>query len=375
MFAAIAALAGGVFYAVWRWRASGFDWNEFSSALRHVDWSWLALGIALILATYAGRALRWEVMLRPLKTDVSLWEIFTSTAIGFTAVVLFGRAGEPVRPYLIAKKAGVTFSSQIAAWIIERILDLLMVLLIFGIALTRVSSSAIEPGPRTRVILQAGGYTAGATGAVSLAILLALRQFHGGVHEKLLKALSFLPAKLVGNLRRILASFEEGMQSTRKASFTLLLIFYTIVEWIVIAGAFWCICHAFPATAKLGWIDVVILLGFVAFGSAVQIPGVGGGMQIATVLVLTEFFGVRVAAASGVALVLWVVSFVMIVPLGLALAFHEGLQWRNLRHLDTTEQTAAPGLGDGVRLLSPGGNGLNSSGSPKEAKPKEGKPT
>jgi hypothetical protein len=56
-------------------------------------------------------------------------------------------------------------------------------------------------------------------------------------------------------------------------------------------------------------------------------------MQIATVLVLTEFFGVSIAAASGVALILWAISFVMIVPFGLVLAFHQGIQWRNLRHL------------------------------------------
>jgi len=92
---------------------------------------------------------------------------------------------------------------------------------------------------------------------------------------------------------------------------------------------------AFPATHELGVTDVVILLGFVCLGSIVQIPGVGGGMQIVTVLVLTEFFGVSLEAASGIALVLWIITFVVIVPLGLVLAFHEGIQWRNLRHIQT----------------------------------------
>ena len=46
----------------------------------------------------------------------------------------------------------------------------------------------------------------------------------------------------------------------------------------------------------------------------VQIPGVGGGMQIVTVLVLTEFYGVGLEAASSVALTLWLISFVVIVP-------------------------------------------------------------
>ena len=89
------------------------------------------------------------------------------------------------------------------------------------------------------------------------------------------------------------------MQSTRSTSFTLQLIAYTIVEWLVIAAAYYCLFHAFPATRNVQITDVVIVLGFVAFGSAIQIPGVGGGMQIATVLVLTEFFGLGISTASG----------------------------------------------------------------------------
>jgi len=332
---ALALTAGAIAFVVYRWRTSGFAWGEFAAALRHVDWSWLALSQVLILATYFGRALRWEIMVRPLRRDASLWRIFTATAIGFTAVVLFGRAGEPVRPYLIARKEGLTFSSQIAAWLVERMLDLLMVLVIFGIALTQVSNSAIQPGPRFRLVLQAGGVVAGVTGVVCLALLIGMRQFRGRVQERLVSALAFLPEPLVQKIQKVLVSFEEGMQSTRSTSFTLLLVFYTIIEWLIIAGAFWCIFKAFPATHTLGLTDVVILLGFIAFGSAVQIPGVGGGMQIAAVLVLTEFFGLTFEVASGIALVLWFITFVVIVPLGLVLAFREGINWRNLRHLET----------------------------------------
>jgi uncharacterized protein (TIRG00374 family) len=323
--AGVAVTLGAVAFVAYRWRTSGFTWSEFTAALLHVNWFWLAVSLVLVAATYVGRAMRWEIMLRPLRPDANLWRLMVATAIGFTAVVLFGRAGEPVRPYLIAKKEGVSFSSQIAAWVVERILDLLMVLLIFGIALTQVSRSTIQPGPKTRIILEVGGYLAGFTGAVCLAVLIALRQLRGHIQERLLEALSFLPDKVVARIKEVLAAFGEGMQSTRRTRFTVLLVLYTVIEWIVIAGAFACVLRAFPATASLGLTDVVILVGFVAFGSAVQLPGVGGGMQIATVLVLTEFFGVGFSAASGIALVLWIITFVVIVPVGLALAFHEGL--------------------------------------------------
>jgi uncharacterized protein (TIRG00374 family) len=332
--AGIAATLGIVGFVIYRWRTMGFSWHEFTKALVNVDWSWLALALALILATYLGRAMRWEVMLRPLQKHTSLWRVFSATAIGFTAVVLFGRAGEPVRPYLIAKKEGVTFSSQVAAWVVERMLDLLMVLVIFGIALTQISRSAIQHGPRVKIVLEAGGYMAGIIGAACLALLLGLRQFRGTVQQRLMDGLSFLPAVVSAKIAKALQSFGEGMESMRSGRRTALLVVYTIVEWCIIAASFGCVFKAFPATHDLGVTDVVILLGFVCFGSIVQIPGVGGGMQIVTVLILTEFFGVTLEAASGIALVLWIITFVVIVPLGLVLAFHEGIHWRNLRHIE-----------------------------------------
>jgi hypothetical protein len=147
-------------------------------------------------------------------------------------------------------------------------------------------------------------------------------------------ALSFLPDALHQRVARFLHAFEEGMQSTQRQSFVWLLVIYTVIEWLVVAGSFFCVFRAFPATAGMRVTDVIIALGFVCFGSVLQIPGVGGGMQIATVLVLTEFYGVSLEAASGIALVLWIITFVVIVPLGLVLAFHEGIKWRSLRHIE-----------------------------------------
>jgi uncharacterized protein (TIRG00374 family) len=332
----VLAILAAVLFVVYRWRRSGFVWEKFAAVFSNVDWSWLSLAMALILATYVGRALRWEIMLRPLTKGVRLWGLVVATCIGFTAVVLFGRAGEPVRPYLIAKKEGVSFSSQVAAWLVERILDLLMVLLIFGIALTQISRSGIQPGPHIQSALQAAGVLAGITGALSLALLLGLRYFRGSVRTRLMDSLTFLPEVLHQRISRFLHAFEEGMQSTQRQSYVWLLVAYTIIEWLVVAGSFFCVFRAFPATAGMHVTDVIIALGFVAFGSVLQIPGVGGGMQIATVLVLTELYGVSLEAASGIALVLWLITFVVIVPLGLVLAFHEGIKWRSLRNIDSS---------------------------------------
>lgn len=283
-------------------------------------------------------------MLRPISPNPSLWGLIVATCIGFTAVVIFGRAGELVRPYLIARKENVSFSSQIAAWLIERILDLMMVLLIFGVALSQVTRSGIRPGPRVTTILEVGGYTAGAIGIICLAVLLAMRYFTDTMQARLLDGLAFLPERYLTKMRGIVGSFSQGMQSTRRSTFALLLAVYSLAEWLIIAASFACLFQAFPDTARFSLTDTVIFLGFVAFGSAVQVPGIGGGMQITAVLVLTEFFGLTLELSSGIALVLWIVSFVTIVPVGFIFALREGIHLTQLRNLSEKNGQTAAGL-------------------------------
>jgi len=74
-------------------------------------------------------------------------------------------------------------------------------------------------------------------------------------------------------------------------------------------------------------------MAFISFGGVIQIPGVGGGTQVVAVLVLTELYGTRVELAASFALVLWILTFVAIVPVGLGLALKEGLDWHSLRRI------------------------------------------
>ena len=113
-----------------------FDWKLAFASLERLNWGWLLLTIVLILASYYGRALRWAIFLKPLKPNPSIVNLLSATIIGYSAITLFGRPGEFVRPYLIAMKEGVPVASQIAAWVLERIFDLLMALLVFGFALS-----------------------------------------------------------------------------------------------------------------------------------------------------------------------------------------------------------------------------------------------
>jgi hypothetical protein len=322
---------------VWLFRAElaarAFDWRLFLSSLSNLRWQWLALSLVPLFGTYYGRALRWAVFLRPLKPDPSMWNLLSATAVGFAAITLFGRPGEFIRPYLIAVKERVPVTSQLAAWLLERIFDLLMALIVFGFALSRVQASGAEVGPKLAWVLAWGGWIVGWTAAGILAVILSLRHFVEPIRRRVTRFLHFLPETQFHKGEKWITAFVQGVESTRSDAALLLVFVYSVIEWALIAASYWCLARSFSGTVNLTLVDVLIFMGFVSFGAAVQIPGIGGGIQVVSVLVLTELFGVRLEVASSFAVLIWILTFVAIVPVGLAIALKEGLDWHSLRQI------------------------------------------
>src|SRR5690348_14620440 len=81
-------------------------------------------------------------------------------------------------------------------------------------------------------------------------------------------------------------------------------------HWFLVLLVYFWVAHAFGGrlgTITLG--DAMLVLGFTLAGSAVQLPGVGGGAQVATFLAFTTVLGVEKEPAAAAAIVLWLISF------------------------------------------------------------------
>ncbi len=90
----------------------------------------------------------------------------------------------------------------------------------------------------------------------------------------------------------------------------------------------------------LGAVVLVLIAG--ATGSLAQLPAVGGGMQVVTVLVLTELFDIPLDVAASAALLLWAWTFMLVLIPGIPLAAREGLGWKGLRSLAGMKWERAP---------------------------------
>jgi uncharacterized membrane protein YbhN (UPF0104 family) len=332
----IVILAAG-WFGLNRLRGSDFRWDVFFATFRMVDPVWFAASAALILSTYVVRAIRWAIMIRPLSPHPALWPIVSATCIGFTAITLFGRPGEIVRPWLIAARERLPVSSQLAAWLLERIYDLLAVLVIFGFALSRAPGDVSNFSPGVRWIFQTGGYVAAGIALACIGVLVMVNRFSEASRRRITDGLRFLPDRLHAKADGLIAAFTSGMSSTQSGRQVGLLLLWTLIDWALIAAGTIALFRSLPTTAGFGTIEAMMFLGFAAFGGAVQIPGIGGGTQVAAVLVLTELLGMNLEAATGVAILFWALGFVLIVPIGLALMVHDGIKLRSLRHLGEAE--------------------------------------
>jgi len=94
----------------------------------------------------------------------------------------------------------------------------------------------------------------------------------------------------------------------------------------------------------------MLVMAFTLVGSAVQLPGVGGGSQVACFLAYTTIFGVEKEPAAAAAIVLWLITFAMCSLAGVPLLIHEGFSLGKLRemaeHEKEVEAEAAAGQGE-----------------------------
>jgi uncharacterized protein (TIRG00374 family) len=332
--AAAALLAPVLLWSSWH-RLAAFDWLSLAQVYNEIDWRWMLPGATIVLASYLARALRWQIMLRPVTTRSSLRRILNNTVIGFTAIVLFGRPGELVRPYLIARSENVPLPSQIAAWFLERVYDLLAVLILFGIGLAAFDPTGRPVGPALQWVLQTGGLLISLLCAACLLILITAARGGDTLANRLRESLAFLPPALHTKISAVLTNFAFGLASCARPADIGLIALYTLLEWATILGACACILWSFPQTNSLSALDVIVYLGFVSFGGIVQIPGIGGGTQIVGFLVISQLFAVSPAPAMGIAIACWLSTWVIVIPFGLLLAARQGLSWGSLKKIES----------------------------------------
>jgi glycosyltransferase 2 family protein len=320
----VAAVLGGLAYLQFRtWR--DFDWNTFKSQTQGMDFWRVGLAVFLIYSTYYLRALRWKVMLRPAKR-LPARTLVAAQVIGFTGVALLGRPGDLVRPYLVAKKHDLTVSSQMAVLAVERICDIgaFAILLISALLFARDLQRLAQYQQ-----FRTAGIALAVMTLVIVGLLFLVWRNGAAVGDWLRARLHRIAPKAADSLREKVLHFSDGLHTIDDLKSFVQILLLSLAIWLVIATAYLQVLHAYSGLDHMSLGRVVLVMSASIAGSMLQLPVVGGGSQLGTIAVMERVLLLPKELALSCGIMLWLITFAAVIPLGLICARIEHVNLRN----------------------------------------------
>jgi uncharacterized protein (TIRG00374 family) len=320
--------------ALLAWSLRHANLGDVWQQIRHVAMMPMVLAIALLGVQMAIRATRWKHLLEPVGT-AHFRNTFRTTVIGFAASnVLPARAGEVLRPYLLARREGFRAAAAFATIVMERVTDLVAVLTL--LAAFVISRGLGEYAGAMQHVVQLSAAAAGGAALTLLLLAWTLASHPERIGHLVLRAGRLLPHRIAQGLSRLARTFSEGLLVMRRPRTLAVAIAWSFALWISIAAQTWLVTNAFGIA--MPFMGSFLLQALLVIGIAVPTPGGVGGYHEAYRLGATTFFGAANDAAVGAALVLHAIAYVPTTLIGFWFAARDGL---SLSTLDGLTDTAA----------------------------------
>lgn len=322
----IAALSLGLLWLFLRGAHLGQVWGEIKQA---GPW-WIALSVATTVGNMVIRAVRWQYLLEPIG-HARFRTAFRTTMIGFAAsTVLPARAGEIIRPYLLARQEGLSGTATFATVVVERLLDGATVVM-FLAAYVLFFDQKMAAGNTLYYAVRVGGLVVGAATAVILGLMFFAAKDPAAIGRWAFKLEHLLPGRFTHMLAELLQRFAEGLAVVRSPARLMMALVLSVPLWLSIAVGIWATTMAFHIEMSLT--GSFLLLSMLVVGVAVPTPGGVGAFEAAARVGLTSFFGVPNDRAVGAALILHATSVIPTLALGFLFLIQDGLDFGSMKKM------------------------------------------
>ncbi|MFN2512705.1 MAG: lysylphosphatidylglycerol synthase transmembrane domain-containing protein [Pyrinomonadaceae bacterium] len=331
-FGALCALAVGILW----WFGRQLNWGEVRLAVSHSNPYLLSLAVLIICLAYLLRSYRWGALLAPLG-PTKLSHLFAATTVGFGAVFLIGRMGEVVRPVVLPMRdPGVRPSSSFVTIMVERIYDMMAVVVLFALNLLWFTPPTKMEAEFSRVRI---------AGIVLLIITIAAvagltwfrRRSKSTITwlERRMDRLAFIPVRLRHAFISILEQLAKALRVLVDARELAVTIAWTALLWVGITLANLLVLRAFGL--RFGISEAIFVLGWSVVGSLVPTPGGAAGAFHAATAAGLMFLGVALETAAAVSIVMHVVDFGPAVVFGFFYVVRGDINLTRLRSMMSPE--------------------------------------
>ncbi|GFO75462.1 glycosyltransferase 2 family protein [Bathymodiolus platifrons methanotrophic gill symbiont] len=234
--------------------ASQIEPSELMNALQNTNPSWIFSALLAFCCGYACRIARWRKMLLQDNSMLSFKNCAGPLLASFAMNnVLPFRSGDVMRAFAFNRQLGTSSGIVLASLFVERLLDLLMVLLMLGSALAIFHLDFERFAGIGGVLL------------ISLSLLIILVLLFPRLFTPLVRLLNSIITRLAPGFGKKLATeINKGMASLihlSKKGTMLILVFWSCAAWLAEGTVFWCVAMALlPAiqTPDAGWLALPV---------------------------------------------------------------------------------------------------------------------
>lgn len=263
----------------------GLDWASFWETITSGHYEFLLLTIPIASINYFIRAVRWSTLVNA-ERKVPLLSIFWANMVGYLGnAYLPARAGELIRSAYLGQKSGAGTSFVFATALVERLMDV--------IALVLIGSIAVLLQNQISALLASAIKIMAAAGVIGLGIVIVV-PFQEKLITRLIARLP-LPPRINQKVSEQAGRFLVGMRSLHNIRKLVNFILLTAVIWLIDGLGNMIGVHIISQSLSLG--QSLILLAALGLSSAIpSTPGYIGVYQFVAVTVLMPFGFSRPAA-------------------------------------------------------------------------------
>ena len=246
-------------------------------SIKEADYFWIGLSLIAAIVSHWVRALRWQMLLRPLGYSPTTLNTFWAVMVAYIANLVLPRVGEVSRCVVLKKTDKVPISQSIGTVVTERLLDLvafgLIFVLTFMLNANFISYLFGSSGSDVNVGTKIGGLV------VLLSAGLVIYKF---VFPRIKKY------PLIQKLLGFFGNLKKGFMSVFKLKNPLLFISYTFLIWFLYYLMMVFMVKALGATSHLGFNGALLILTIGTFGFIAPVQGGFGAYHGAIIWLLTS---------------------------------------------------------------------------------------
>jgi len=286
------------------------DWKNIKLAAANANYFWVVVSLAIGALSHLLRAARWRILIEPIDKKPGLANTFFAVMIGYMANYALPRLGEVSRCGVLAKYEKLSFAGLVGTVIVERIIDLLMLLLFFAIMLLLNFNKvySIIKNKATTVFQSKWDSFKHINPIILILIAVVLI---GGIWFLYKKKDKFL-----GFTKKFIGNFLGGIKSIGSLKKPVLFWFYSIAIWIMYLLMLYVCFLCFSETSHLTVLDALVVLSFATFG-VIATPGGIGAYQWIVISVLTHIYFISQSISFTLAWIIWGSQLILVVLLGL----------------------------------------------------------